>query len=110
LSEPIDQQEQGLALAHEAAVIADVDWTTYFVTTTEVFAMVTDPSLWVRTQATTVDGAKRAATKQARSTTFTARVATQDAKGEFQTIAQMDNSFAITRRRPKWRECRVKGI
>lgn len=82
---------------------------TYFVAATEVFALVTDPSLWVKANATTLDGAKRAATKKARSTTFTARVATQDAKGEHQTIAQMDNSFAITRRRPKWRECRVKG-
>lgn len=75
---------------------------TYFVAATEVFALATDPNLWVRANATTLDGAKRAATKKARGITFTAHVATQNAKGEFQTIAQMNNSFAITRRRPTW--------
>jgi hypothetical protein len=81
--------------------------TTYYVTTTEVFAQVTDPCLWVLTNATTLDGAKRAASKTAQSTTFTVRVATKNTNGELQTVAQMDNSFAITRRRPKWRECRT---
>jgi hypothetical protein len=76
---------------------------TFFVAATEVFAQVTAPSVWVKTNAHTLDGAKRLATKSARSTTFTARVATNNDKGEFKTIAQMDNSFAITRRRPKWR-------
>lgn len=80
--------------------------TPYFVAATNVFAVVTDPSIWVRIAATTLAGAKRAATKMARGVTFTARVATQDEKGEYRTIAQVDNSAAITRRRPKWRECR----
>ena len=74
---------------------------TYFVAATEVFMLVTDPSLWVKTKATTLDGAKRLATKQARSTTFSAYVATKNA--ELKTVATHSNTFVITRRRPKWR-------
>lgn len=78
---------------------------TYFVAATKVFELVADPSLWVKAGATTLDGAKRLAIKNACGTTFTARVATENAKGEIQTIAELHNSSAITRRRPKWRVC-----
>ena len=83
---------------------------TYFVSATQVFAVVTDSTPWVKTKASTLNGAKRAATKAARSATFTARVATQAANGQFQTIASMDDSFAITRRRATWRESNLKGV
>jgi hypothetical protein len=79
---------------------------TYFLATTEVFALATDPSLWVKAKTTTLDGAKRLATKNAHGTTYTVRVATANAKGELQTLAEMHNSFAITHRRPTWRACR----
>lgn len=78
---------------------------TYFVAATKVFELVADPSLWVKSGATTLDGAKRSALKKARGTTFTARVATENANGEIQTISELHNSSAITRRRPKWRVC-----
>jgi hypothetical protein len=79
---------------------------TYFVSATQVFAVLTDSTAWVKTNVSTLNGAKRAAAKAARSVTFTARVATKTANGQFKTIASMDNSFAITRRRATWRECR----
>jgi len=83
---------------------------TYFVAATECFKTVTDPSLWVKSNATSLDGAKRLATKQARSTTFTVRVAIKNAKGQFETIATLDNSFAITRHRPMWRAHITSGL
>jgi hypothetical protein len=83
--------------------------TKYFVSATQVFAVVEDSTAWIKTNASTLNGAKRAATKAARSATFTARVATKTESGQFQTIASIDDSSAITRRRATWREYNLKG-
>lgn len=76
---------------------------TYFVAATACFVSVAHPSHWVKVNATTIDGAKRLAMKQAHGTTFTVHVATKNHQGEFKTIASMDDSCAITRRRATWR-------
>lgn len=79
----------------------------YFVAVTGVFEQVTDSSLWVGVKATTLDGAKRQAVKRARGVTFgvtfTARVGIRNVAGNFDTVAEMVNSAAITRRRAVWR-------
>lgn len=76
----------------------------YFVATSDLGASTADK--WVKTKATTVDGAKRLAAKLPRGLTTTAKVASQDAKGEYKTIAILEDFSAITRSRAKWRELR----
>lgn len=83
----------------------DKEMPTYFVAVTDVYEQVKDPGEWTKVGATTLDGAKRIATKRATRATFTARIAIKSNTGEMENVAQMDNSFAITRCRPKWREC-----
>jgi hypothetical protein len=74
----------------------------FFISTTSVFAQVTDPDHWVKAKVTTLEGAKRLAVKRAIGVTFSARVAKRNAKGAFEVVAEMHNSSAITRRRAKW--------
>lgn len=76
----------------------------YYVSETGCFEQVTTPSSWKKTCAATVSGAKRAAIKQVRGVTFTARVAVRTADGNFQTVAAMHNSTAVTGRRALWTE------
>ena len=75
----------------------------YFVAATDCFAQVADPRQWVKTGASSIDGAKRIATKEARSTTYTLRVAAMNDRGEFEVVAMLNNSYAITRRRATWK-------
>lgn len=76
---------------------------TYLVSCTGVFEQVKDPNLWKMAGATSLNGAKRIASKQASGTTYTARVAIQSADGEIKTIATLNNHSAITRTRAVWR-------
>ena len=52
--------------------------------------------------ARTMNGAKRDAAKLPRGLTAEVKVATKTETGEFQTIATLSDSSAITRRRPTW--------
>ena len=79
----------------------------YFVTATSLGALAS--THWVKTKAKTIDGAKRLATKLPRGTAATARVAIENAKGEFETIATFSDYSAITRRRPTWKTHQPTG-
>lgn len=75
----------------------------YFVAATGCFDQVKDASQWVQTRARNLDGAKRLATKQASGTTYTARVATKNEQGDFEVLATLNDSSAITRSRATWK-------
>lgn len=74
----------------------------YFVSVTDWCTTKPDPALWVKTKAKTLEGAKRLAAKLPRGITATVRVAIANALGEFDTVATLSDSSAITRRRPTW--------
>lgn len=79
----------------------------YFVAATSLGSPAS--SHWVKTKAKTIDGAKRLATKLPRGTAATARVAIENAKGEFETIATFEDYSAITRCRPTWKTHQPTG-
>jgi len=74
----------------------------FFVAETPVYEQVQAANAWVKIKASTLAGAKRAAVKRVRGVTFTAHVATRNTAGEFDTLAQLHNSTAVTRRRALW--------
>ena len=63
-----------------------------------------EPPNWIETKAVTLDGAKRLAAKLPRGTTAVVAVAVVNAKGEHETIATLEDTSAITRSRPVWRD------
>lgn len=73
----------------------------YFVSATNLAAK--DSLNWVITKATTIEGAKRLATKLPRGIAATARVAIKKATGEFEVVAICEDFSRITRRRPTWK-------
>jgi hypothetical protein len=75
----------------------------FFVAGIACFAAPTDPSIWIKSKARTVEGAKRLAVKRAQGVTFTALVGVENTNGEIQVIASLNDSSAITRRRATWR-------
>lgn len=75
----------------------------FFVSVVSVYAQVTDQAQWVEVNASTINGAKRLAVRRASGATFSARVATKTAAGEFKVIAALHNSAAITGRRAFWK-------
>lgn len=77
----------------------------YFVATFELGAP--NANTWVKTNATTFDGAKRLAAKLPRGLTTAANVAIQNAQGDFKIIATLKDYSAITRRRPMWQVHRL---
>lgn len=76
----------------------------YFVATSELGRP--DVNTGIKTNATTVKGAKRLAANLPRRLSTSAKVAVQTGEGEFKTIATLQDFSAITRRRPAWREHR----
>lgn len=75
----------------------------FYVTSTPVFRLVSDRNAWKQVKATTLQGAKRLAVRHATGVTFSAFVAKRNAAGEFDVVASLDNSTAITRRRATWK-------
>lgn len=74
----------------------------FFVSATQVYEQVKGSNSWTKVKATTLAGAKRAAVRLAVGATFSARVATRNAEGKFDTLVQLHSSTAITGRRAGW--------
>lgn len=81
----------------------------FFVASTGVYQRVIDATQWKPVAAKTLDGAKRAAIKNASGATFTAHVGQRDASGAIKLVAVMDDSKAITRSRAVWRDYPIKA-